>query len=560
MTEQDDVNNAERAEEDAWRSSPEYAAWKERYDASNLRDAPFTTMSGVPVEPIYGPGPYPGEFPYTRGVYPSMYRSRLWTMRMFAGFGTAEDTNARFQDILRNGGTGLSTAFDMPTLMGRDSDSPWALGEVGHCGVAVDTLADMRDLFANVDLASVSTSMTINGPAAVILGMYIAVAEENGVDLNDLAGTIQSDIFKEYQAQKEYIYPPRPSVRIITDMIKFTSAEMPKWHPISISGYHIREAGSTAAEELAFTLANGFAYVEAAVAAGVDVDEFAGRLSFFFNSHSDFFEEIGKLRAARRIWARWMRDRYGAKAERSMLCRFHTQTAGVSLTAQQPEINIARVAIQALAGVLGGTQSLHTDSFDEAMALPTEKAARIALRTQQIVAHETGAADVIDPLGGSDYVEWMTDEMERQAEAIFAHLDELGDGSILEGVYAGIDNGYFVSEIANSAYRFEREVNNGSRIIVGVNEFTDGDDGEQNILRIGPEVEEYQRKRLADVKMQRNDDDVRAALDAVTAAAADPEVNLMPSIIAAVKTYATLEEVSMAMEKVFGTYVEKVVL
>ncbi len=560
MTEQDDVNNAERAEEDAWRSSPEYAAWKERYDASNLRDAPFTTMSGVPVEPIYGPGPYPGEFPYTRGVYPSMYRSRLWTMRMFAGFGTAEDTNARFQDILRNGGTGLSTAFDMPTLMGRDSDSPWALGEVGHCGVAVDTLADMRDLFANVDLASVSTSMTINGPAAVILGMYIAVAEENGVDLNDLAGTIQSDIFKEYQAQKEYIYPPRPSVRIITDMIKFTSAEMPKWHPISISGYHIREAGSTAAEELAFTLANGFAYVEAAVAAGVDVDEFAGRLSFFFNSHSDFFEEIGKLRAARRIWARWMKDRYGAKAERSMLCRFHTQTAGVSLTAQQPEINIARVAIQALAGVLGGTQSLHTDSFDEAMALPTEKAARIALRTQQIVAHETGAADVIDPLGGSDYVEWMTDEMERQAEAIFAHLDELGDGSILEGVYAGIDNGYFVSEIANSAYRFEREVNNGSRIIVGVNEFTDGDDGEQNILRIGPEVEEYQRKRLADVKMQRNDDDVRAALDAVTAAAADPEVNLMPSIIAAVKTYATLEEVSMAMEKVFGTYVEKVVL
>ena len=553
-------HNASSAEEQAWRASPEYAAWKERYDASNLRDAPFTTMSGVPVEPIYGPGPYPGEYPYTRGVYPSMYRSRLWTMRMFAGFGTAEDTNARFQDILRNGGTGLSTAFDMPTLMGRDSDSPWALGEVGHCGVAVDTLADMRDLFANVDLASVSTSMTINGPAAVILGMYIAVAEENGVDLNDLAGTIQSDIFKEYQAQKEYIYPPRPSVRIITDMIKFTSGEMPKWHPISISGYHIREAGSTAAEELAFTLANGFAYVEAAVAAGVDVDEFAGRLSFFFNSHSDFFEEIGKLRAARRIWARWMKERYGAKAERSMLCRFHTQTAGVSLTAQQPEINIARVAIQALAGVLGGTQSLHTDSFDEAMALPTEKAARIALRTQQIVAHETGAADVIDPLGGSDYVEWMTNEMERQAEAIFAHLDDLGDGSILEGVYAGIDNGYFVSEIADSAYRFEREVNNGSRVIVGVNEFTDGDDGEQNILRIGPEVEEYQRKRLADVKMQRNDDDVRAALDAVTAAAANPEVNLMPSIIAAVKTYATLEEVSMAMEKVFGTYVEKVVL
>ncbi len=540
--------------------NPAYAEWRERYDAANLRDKPFETMSGVPVEPIYGDGPYPGEYPYTRGVYPTMYRSRLWTMRMFAGFGTAEDTNARFKDILRNGGNGLSTAFDMPTLMGRDSDSPWALGEVGHCGVAVDTLADMRDLFADIDLSAVSTSMTINGPAAVILGMYIAVAEEKGIAPDQLAGTIQADIFKEYQAQKEYIYPPRPSVRIITDMIQYTSAEMPRWHPLSISGYHIREAGSTAAQELAFTLANGFAYVEAATAAGVDVDEFAGRLSFFFNSHSDFFEEIGKFRAARRIWARWMKERYGAQKERSMLCRFHTQTAGVSLTAQQPEINIARVAIQALAGALGGTQSLHTDSYDEALALPTEKAARIALRTQQIVAHETGAADVIDPLGGAPYVEWMTDEMERQAEAIFAHLDDIGNGSILEGVYAGIESGYFVGEIADSAYRFEREVNNGNRIIVGVNDFTDGDDGEQHILRIGPEAEEYQRKRLADIKLERDDDAVAAALDAVTAAAADPTVNVMPPIIAAVKTYATLEEVVMAMEKVFGTYVEKAVL
>ncbi len=540
--------------------NPEYAAWRERYDEANLRDKPFETMSGVPVEPIYGDGPYPGEYPYTRGVYPTMYRSRLWTMRMFAGFGTAEDTNARFKDILRNGGTGLSTAFDMPTLMGRDSDSPWALGEVGHCGVAVDTLADMRDLFADIDLSAVSTSMTINGPAAVILAMYIAVAEENGVTPDQLAGTIQADIFKEYQAQKEYIYPPRPSVRIITDMIRYTTAEMPRWHPLSISGYHIREAGSTAAQELAFTLANGFAYVEAATAAGVDVDEFAGRLSFFFNSHSDFFEEIGKFRAARRIWARWMKERYGAKAERSMLCRFHTQTAGVSLTAQQPEINIARVAIQALAGALGGTQSLHTDSYDEALALPTEKAARIALRTQQIVAHETGAADVIDPLGGAPYVEWMTDEMERQAEAIFAHLDDIGNGSILEGVYAGIDNGYFVGEIADAAYRFEREVNAGHRIIVGVNDFTDGDDGEQHILRIGPEAEEYQRKRLADVKQARDDAAVAASLAAVTTAAEDPEANLMPPIIEAVKTYATLEEVVMAMEKVFGTYVEKAVL
>lgn len=546
-------------DEQAWRDSPEYVAWRERYDQANLRDKPFETMSGVPVEPIYGPGPYPGEYPYTRGVYPTMYRSRLWTMRMFAGFGTAEDTNARFKDILRNGGTGLSTAFDMPTLMGRDSDSPWALGEVGHCGVAVDTLADMRDLFAEIDLGSVSTSMTINGPAAVILAMYIATAEEKGVAPEQLAGTIQNDIFKEYQAQKEYIYPPRPSVRIVTDMIRYTAAEMPKWHPVSISGYHIREAGSTAAQELAFTLANGFAYVEAAVAAGVDVDEFAGRLSFFFNSHSDFFEEIGKFRASRRIWARWMKERYGAASERSLLCRYHTQTAGVSLTAQQPQINIARVAIQALAGVLGGTQSLHTDSFDEALALPTEDAARIALRTQQIVAHETGAADVIDPLGGSHYVEWMTDEMERQAEAIFAHLDEIGDGSILEGVYAGIENGYFVGEIADAAYRFEREINERQRIIVGVNDFTDGDDGEQHLLRIGPEAEEYQRKRLADIKQQRDDVAVAASLDAVTEAA-KTDANLMPFIIDAVKTYATLEEVSMAMEKVFGTYVEKAFL
>ena len=441
--------------------SPEYAAYREALEEATLRDVPFETMSGVPLEPVYGDGPYPGQYPYTRGVYSSMYRSRLWTMRMFAGFGTAEDTNARFKELLANGVTGLSTAFDMPTLMGRDSDSPWSVGEVGRAGVAVDTLSDMEDLFADVDQSAVSTSMTINGPAATALAMYVAMAEKNGVARADLAGTIQNDIFKEYQAQKEYIYPPRPSVRIVTDMIRFTAAEMPRWHPVSISGYHIREAGSTAAQELAFTLANGFAYVEAAVAAGVDVDTFAGRLSFFFNSHSDFFEEIGKFRAARRIWARWMKERYGATQERSMLCRFHSQTAGVSLTAQQPEINIARVAIQALAAAMGGTQSLHTDSYDEALALPTEKAARIALRTQQIVAHETGVANVADPLGGAPFVEWMTDEMERQAEAIFAHLDDLGNGSILEGVYAGIENGYFVGEIAEAAYRFEREVNAG---------------------------------------------------------------------------------------------------
>ena len=540
--------------------SPEYEAYRQAYEASKLRDIPFETMSGVPVEPVYGDAPYPGQYPYTRGVYPSMYRSRLWTMRMFAGFGTAEDTNGRFKELLANGVAGLSTAFDMPTLMGRDSDSHWATGEVGRAGVAVDTLADMEDLFADIDLSAVSTSMTINGPAAIAMAMYIAVAENNGVAKADLAGTIQNDIFKEYQAQKEYIYPPRPSVRIVTDMIRYTAAEIPRWHPVSISGYHIREAGSTAAQELAFTLANGFAYVEAAVAAGVDVDIFAGRLSFFFNSHSDFFEEIGKFRAARRIWARWMKERYGATQERSLLCRFHTQTAGVSLTAQQPEINIARVAIQAMAGALGGTQSLHTDSFDEALALPTEKAARIALRTQQIVAHETGAALVADPLGGAPYVEWMTDEMERQAEAIFAHLDDLGNGSILEGVYAGIENGYFVGEIAEAAYRFEREVNTGKRVIVGVSDFTDGDDGQADLLRIGAETETYQLKRLADVKLRRNDDAVAAALAEVTATAADPVRNVMPAILDAVKAYATLEEVVMAMESEFGTYVEKAII
>ena len=536
-------------------------AWELEYQKASLRDSNFETMSGVPVEPVYGDDLFPGQYPYTRGIYPSMYRSRLWTMRMFAGFGTAEDTNLRFKELLRNGGTGLSTAFDMPTLMGRDSDSEWSLGEVGRAGVAVDTLADMEDLFADIDLSQVSTSMTINGPAATLLAMYVAVAEQTGVKPHQLAGTIQNDILKEYQAQKEYIYPPRPSMRIVTDMVKYTTAEMPKWHPISISGYHIREAGSTAAQELAFTLANGFSYVEAAIAAGQNVNEFGKRLSFFFNSHSDFFEEIGKFRAARRIWARWMKERYGATDEKAMLCRFHTQTAGVSLTAQQPEINIARVGIQALAAALGGTQSLHTDSFDEALALPTEDAARIALRTQQIVAHETGVVNVADPLGGSPYVEWMTDEMERQAEAIFAHLDDLGNGSILEGTFNGIENGYFVGEIADAAYRFEREVNSGRRIIVGVNDFTDGDNPEdRNLLRIGAETEEYQLKRLNDVKTRRNQEHVNSALSEITAVASDPTRNLMPAIIAAVKTYATEEEIANAMEVVFGTYVEKAIV
>ena len=521
----------------------------------------FRTLSGIPVDAVYGDGPTPGEFPYTRGVHAEMYRTRPWTMRMFAGFGTATDTNARFCELLAAGGTGLSTAFDMPTLMGRDSDHDWALGEVGRGGVAVDTVEDMADLFAGIDLGSVSTSMTINGPAPILLAMYMVVAEEGGIDRERLAGTLQNDILKEYQAQKEYLFPPRPSVRLVTDVIGFTTAEMPRWNPVSISGYHIREAGSTAVQELAFTLANGFAYVEAAVAAGLDVDDFAPRLSFFFNSHSDLFEEVGKFRAARRIWARWMRDRYGATDERSLKLRFHTQTAGVSLTAQQPEVNIARVALQALAGVLGGTQSLHTDSFDEALALPSEDAARIALRTQQVIAHETGVANVVDPLGGSAYVEWMTDEMERQATEVFDHLEQLGDGSLLEGVYAGIDDGWFVGEIADASYRHEREVNAGERIVVGVNEFTEGDDpSARRLLRIGQETEELQRKRLATVRQDRDDGAVTSTLARVVADAADSTTNLMPALLEAVRARATVGEVVDALEGVFGTYVERAVV
>jgi len=490
-----------------------------------------------------------------------MYRSRLWTMRMFAGFGTAADTNGRFRELLAAGGTGLSTAFDMPTLMGVDSDAPIARGEVGRAGVAVDTLVDVEDLFAGIDLGAVSTSLTINGPAAILLAMYVAAAERSGVARGGLAGTIQNDILKEYQAQKEYIFPPRPSVRLITDTIAFTAVEMPRWHPVSISGYHIREAGSTAAQELAFTLANGFAYVEAAIAAGLDVDAFAPRLSFFFNCHSDFFEEIGKLRAARRIWARWMRERYGAKDERSLLCRFHTQTAGVSLTAAQPEVNIARVALQALAAALGGTQSLHTDGYDEALALPSERAARIALRTQQVVAHETGVANVADPLGGSDYVEWMTDEMERQAEEVFAHLLQLGDGSILEGAYEGVENGWFVGEIADASYRFEREVNAGRRIVVGVNAFTDdGEERRGDTLRVDPTVEDAQLRRLARVRSERDGGAVTTALADLTAAAAEPTRNLMPPLITAVGVHATEGEIVEALRSVFGTHVERIVV
>jgi methylmalonyl-CoA mutase, N-terminal domain len=537
--------------------------WQEEFDRSPTRGVPFETMSGIPVEPVYGPeggdGELPGQWPYTRGPYASMYRSRLWTMRQFAGFGTAEDTNQRFKGLLRSGGNGLSTAFDMPTLLGRDSDDPLAKGEVGRAGVAVDTLADMETLFSGIDLGSVTTSMTINSPAAVVMAMYLAVADETGVDRRALGGTIQNDILKEYQAQKEYVFPPRPSVRLVTDLIRFATAELPRWHPVSVSGYHIREAGSTAAQELAFTLANGFAYVEAAMASGLAVDQFAPRLSFFFNAHIDFFEEIAKYRAARRIYARWMRDHYGAADPRSTMLRFHTQTAGVSLTAQQPEVNLARVAIEALAGVLGGTQSLHTDSYDEALALPTEKAARLALRTQQVIAEETGVAHVADPLGGSWYVEELTGELERQAESVFAHLLEAGSGSMLEGVFACIDDGWFCAEIADAAYRFQQRIAGGQWVQVGVNGYTEGDEGQTPILHIDPAVEERQLEKLATVKRRRDDDAVRRCLSRLTSEAADPSVNLMPALVEAANAYVTVGESMRALESVFGTWVESAV-
>lgn len=534
--------------------------WQEAFDASRVRDdQPFATMSGIPLDPVYGTddGEFPGQYPYTRGPYASMYRSKLWTMRMFAGFGTAEDTNWRFKEIIKSGGTGLSTAFDMPTLLGIDSDDSMSLGEVGRCGVAIDTLADMEDLYAGIDLGEITTSMTINSPAAVIFAMFIAQAEKAGTHRSKLGGTLQNDILKEYQAQKEYVFPPRQSMRLVRDTIDFTAAEMPRWNSISISGYHIREAGSTAAEELAFTLANGFAYVELALEAGLPIDTFAPRLSFFFNAHIDFFEEIAKYRAARRIWARWMKERYGAESEKSMQLKFHTQTAGVSLTAQQPEVNIVRTAIEALAGVLGGTQSLHTNSMDEALALPTEKSARIALRTQQIIAHETNVAHVADPLGGSHYVESLTDEMERQAEELFAYLDELGDGSMLEGAIQGIEENWFQGRIADSAYELERRLNAGDHIRVGVNAFTEGNDDDQmELLRIGNEDETKQRKRLDQVRQDRDQAAVDSALSRVRNDALDSEVNLMPAIIDAVKVYATVGEIMGTMEDEFGRHVE----
>jgi methylmalonyl-CoA mutase N-terminal domain/subunit len=492
----------------------------------------------------------PGEFPFTRGVYPSMYRGRLWTMRQFAGFGTAEETNVRFRYLLDHGQTGLSTAFDMPTLMGYDSDHPRSLGEVGREGVAVDSLEDMRTLFAGIDLGAVSTSMTINSPAAILLAFYVCVGEEQGVPRSALRGTIQTDILKEYIAQKEYIFPPEPSMRLVTDMIEFCTGEMPLWHPISISGYHIREAGATAAQELAFTLKDGFTYVEWALERGLDVDDFAPRLSFFFNAHLDFFEEIAKYRAARRIWATVLREKYRARSERSLLMRFHTQTAGVSLTAQQPEVNIVRTAVEALAAVLGGTQSLHTNSFDEALALPTEDAVRLALRTQQVIAHEAGVVNTIDPLGGSYYVEWLTSELETQAYDYFRRIDELG------GMVEAIKENFPQREIAEASFRYQSEVERGERVIVGVNRYQAEQEQPIPILKIDPALEQKQIDRVRSVRGRRDGAAVDRRLAAIRDAAGRDGVNLMPLFVDAARDDVTMGEICDTLRDVWGIWRE----
>jgi methylmalonyl-CoA mutase N-terminal domain/subunit len=538
------------------------AEWRrELYDATPEREGElFSTISGLENEPLYSPDNveldydrdlgYPGVYPFTRGVYPSMYRGKLWTMRQFAGFGTAEETNERFHYLLEHGQTGLSTAFDMPTLMGYDSDHPRSLGEVGREGVAVDSLADMETLFAGIPLGEVSTSMTINSPAAMLLAFYVCVAEQQGVPRAELRGTIQTDILKEYIAQKEWIFPPEPSMRLVVDMIEYCAGELPRWHPISISGYHIREAGSTAAQELAFTLADGFAYVDAALARGLDVDDFAPRLSFFFNAHLDFFEEIAKYRAARRIWARELRERYGARNPRSWLMRFHTQTAGVSLTAQQPEVNIVRTALEALAAVLGGTQSLHTNSYDEALALPTEDAARLALRTQQVIAHETGVVNTIDPLGGSWYLEDLTNRLEAEAYDYFNRIERLG------GVIEAIKDNFFQREIAEASFRYQAEVEAEQRVIVGVNRYElEGEPGLE-ILRIDPALEAKQIERVRALRRRRDSAAVEGALAALKDAAAREDMNLMPPILEAARAYVTMGEMCDALRAVWGVWRE----
>ncbi len=535
-----------------------YEEWARAYALTPERDASFVSLSGVPVRPLYTEADLPdssqiglpGAYPFTRGVYPSMYRGRLWTMRQFAGFGTSEETNERFRYLLEHGQTGLSTAFDMPSLMGHDSDSPLSEGEVGREGVAVDTPDDMQTLFSGIDLGAVSVSMTINAPAAIMLAFYVVAAEQQGVPPQRLAGTIQADILKEYIAQKEWCFPIDPAMRLLGDMVEWCSREMPRWHPVSISGYHIREAGSTAQQELAFTLKDGLTYVQQAVARGLDVDDFAPRLSFFFNAQIDFFEEVAKYRAARRIWARELRETFGAKNPRSWLMRFHTQTAGVSLTAQQPLNNITRTAIEALAGVLGGTQSLHTNSYDEALALPTEAAVRIALRAQQIIAHETGVTNTIDPLGGSYYVEALTDEMEARCYEYFARIDELG------GMVEAVKQSYPQREIADASFALQCEIDSGKRIVVGVNSYTEGDDGETAILRIDPALERKQIDRLQGARARREGTAVQTALAALREDAARPDRNLMEPLLACARAHASEGEIVQALQSVWGDYTE----
>jgi methylmalonyl-CoA mutase N-terminal domain/subunit len=546
----------------------DYKSRKDNYD-EKLKNASttgmiFTTVSGEEIKPLYGPDDieninylseigFPGEYPYTRGIHTNGYRGRIWTMRQFAGFGSPEDTNKRFHYLLDNGQTGLSVAFDLPTLMGWDSDAALSEGEVGICGVAVSSLKDMQTLFDKIPLDKVSTSMTINSPAAMVFAFYLAVAQKQGISFDKLRGTLQNDILKEYIAQKEYIFPPNPSMRIIVDMIEFCKNEVPQWNPVSVSGYHIREAGSTSVQELAYTLADGFAYIEACIERGMDVDEFAPRISYFFNSHLDFFEEIAKFRAARKIYAKRMKEKYGAKNPRSWWLRFHTQTAGCTLTAQQPENNIIRTAYQALAGVLGGTQSLHTNSMDETLALPSEKAVKIALRTQQLIAYETGVINTIDPLGGSYFVEALTDKMERQANEIFDQIDSLG------GVIPAIEAGYFQKEIADAAYIYQKAVERKEKFIVGVNEFVEENEKlEIPILLISPEVEKKQKKELGELKQGRNQKAVEESLSEIKQACADG-TNLMPVLIKAAQNYVTLGEMVGEMKEVFGIYEEAAV-
>lgn len=549
-------------------NNEEYIKAKEAYldklNQAKTTGMKFTSVSGEEVQALYTPDDikdtdfmrdinFPGEYPFTRGIHVNGYRGKIWTMRLFAGFGSPEDTNERFKYLLKNGQTGLSVAFDLPTLMGIDADDDFSLGEVGICGVAVSSLQDMEILFDGIPLDQVSTSMTINSPAAMIFAFYLAVAKKQGVSFDKLRGTLQNDILKEYIAQKEYIFPPQPSMRIITDMIEYCTNEVPQWNPVSVSGYHIREAGSTAAQELAYTLADGFAYIEACIERGLDVDAFAPRISFFFNSHLDFFEEIAKFRAARRIYARRMKEKYGAINPRSWWLRFHTQTAGCTLTAQQPENNIVRTALQALAGVLGGTQSLHTNSMDETLALPSEKAAKIALRTQQLIAYETGVINTVDPLGGSYYVEALTNKMEEKANKIFDEIDSLG------GVIPAIDAGYFQKEIADAAYRYQRELEKKEKFMVGVNEFVEENEKiDIPILQISPEVEKKQRERLAALKQSRNQKAVEESLAAIGKAAVDG-TNLMPVFIQAAENYVTLGEMVNELKKHFGVYEEAVV-